>query len=367
MSSRPVLRREAETLLRALTEEKVAPLDPGAARDLRAKIVAHIDEQRARAAKRRAVIQRWRRRALFAAAACLPVLIGATMVLWSRRDARLLSAVQVTALSGSAEIAQGAVERPLAAATPTRIEDSEELVTGPDGLARASLPTGALVQVGPRARVRFSRVRGAGQPLGDRVELLGGRVDVQVPKLVHGEEVSVQTAGVTVVVHGTKFSVEQVAPSGETRVVVTEGTVAVYFGHEERLLTAGASLVVPADVAWSTPNQMNAAPSDPSSGGPDRVERPSTLGAENGMLSSAMQLRREGDPKEARALLDELLGRFPGSPLTEIARVERMRALRDMRAEDAARREAERYLIDYPQGFAREEAMHLAKPRPHPK
>ena len=49
----------------------------------------------------------------------------------------------------------------------------EELRTGPDASARASLPTGTVVDVGPGARLRFAAA-GGGAAVRDRLELAAG-------------------------------------------------------------------------------------------------------------------------------------------------------------------------------------------------
>jgi outer membrane protein assembly factor BamD (BamD/ComL family) len=55
--------------------------------------------------------------------------------------------------------------------------------------------------------------------------------------------------------------------------------------------------------------------------------------------------------------LDDLLTRYPRSPLAETARIEKLRALESLGDASAARREAKGYLADYPNGSARREAL----------
>src|SRR5579883_133000 len=367
MSPPARLPRDADALLRALVDRPVPPPAPPSARELRTRVVARMEAQMADAVTRRARRATWRRRAwLIGAAACLPLAISA-VVLGVRAGAMGGGGgVYVTALSGDAEIAHGGAGLRLTAATPTAFDLADELRTGPDGLARASLPNGAVVDVGPRARLRFrttgDRRHGSVRA---RVELVAGRVSVEVPRLPDGDEVSVDTAGVSVVVHGTKFSVERSSPAGgpgETRVEVIEGRVAVHFGHEERLLSAGASLVLPDADAADAAVAAVAPPADAPDGGPPS----STLGAENELLGSAMRLRHQRDAARSLALLDEFLERYPRSPLAETARVEKIRVLDETGAPGAARREAQRYLADYPHGHARKEATAiLSRTRAH--
>ena len=85
----------------------------------------------------------------------------------------------------------------------------------------------------------------------------------------------------------------------------------------------------------------------------------STLAAENALLADAMRLRRDRRSSRATEELDELLARYPGSPLGETARVERLRALQDSGAYARLAREAQAYLDEYPRGFARAEASQM--------
>jgi hypothetical protein len=155
----------------------------------------------------------------------------------------------------------------------------------------------------------------------------------------------VHTAGATVVVHGTRFSVEHAAPSaathgaGETRVVVVEGRVSVTTKRGEDMLTGGTELVVP-DFVEESPPAVERGASPPSPGemvpvvapSPQSAPAPSsTLAVENALFAEALKLRREGQGARALVLLDELLDRYPGSPLAESARNERRRALDDLR------------------------------------
>jgi hypothetical protein len=54
-----------------------------------------------------------------------------------------------------------------------------------------------------------------------------------------------------------------------------------------------------------------------------------------------------------------ILRRYPGSPLTQELRVERLRLLRALGATKPAEREARRYLREFPDGYAANEAEEL--------
>jgi hypothetical protein len=348
---------DVDALLRAFVEQPVSPLAGEEARQLRERITRQLTPvASARAA-------RWRPWVLFAAAACLPVAIWASATLLREHDApRRADAAIVRSLFGPAEIARGDVARSIESLGDAPVGQGDELRTGQDAFARASLPTGSVVDVGPWARVRFVTLAG-GSALRDRLELVAGRVEVRVPKLRAGDELRVQTADATVVVHGTKFSVERVAPSGGrpggTRVIVTEGVVTVDSVQGERTLTAGTELVTLPDAP--APQAAPATPIEPAASEPSSsaTNPPSTLGAENALLSQAMRLHRSGQTDRALGLLDAFVGRYPRSPLMETARVERLRILEETGATDRLGREAERYLGDYPRGFARQEASRM--------
>lgn len=74
------------------------------------------------------------------------------------------------------------------------------------------------------------------------------------------------------------------------------------------------------------------------------------------MFQAAIDARNRGDDRRAIELFGSLLGRFPKGQLAEVARVERMRALRRVGDATRASAEARRYLSEYGGGFAREEA-----------
>ncbi len=327
---------DAETLLHALMAQPVPPIAPGAADELRERLVPRLEAYRAELARRRAVRLRW---LVFGAAACLPAVVAAGSMLLGRSHGRRAPTADVVELAGNAEVARGGTKRALHAPAEATLDSSEELLTGPDSIARASLPTGAVVAVGPSSRVQFEPAGDAEHGrLRDRVELVAGKVEVEVPKLADGDELSVHTEGATVVVHGTKFTVERASFDGRppaTRVTVSEGKVAVYTQDAVRMLTAGTTWVI-GGVPEVSPEASSALPVQ---GGAIAVAAgsqassamtSSTLAAENRLLADAMQLHRLGDNARALARLDELIARHPGSPLAETARVERMRVLADL-------------------------------------
>jgi hypothetical protein len=57
-----------------------------------------------------------------------------------------------------------------------------------------------------------------------------------------------------------------------------------------------------------------------------------------------------------------LLRKYPNGPLAPEARVERFRALKRLGEEEAAAREAKKYLLENQDGHARDEARELVLP-----
>lgn len=95
--------------------------------------------------------------------------------------------------------------------------------------------------------------------------------------------------------------------------------------------------------------QAGAAPSDSAS----------TLAQENDLYAAASSAARSGNDVLAVSDLSSLLSRYPASPLAQNARVDRFRALARLGRKQEAVAQARRYLADYPNGFARDEAKAL--------
>ncbi len=192
-----------------------------------------------------------------------------------------------------------------------------------------------------------------------RFALAAGALDAHVAKLGATERFVVRTPDAEVEVRGTRFRVSVVDADPDcgggsvTRVVVTEGLVAVRHAGAESLVAAGAS--------W--PATCAPAPAASSVASPAPVAAPSatpssTLAAENALFARAMAAKQRGAAGEAVADLDRLVSSYPAGPLAESAAAERMRLLRSLdprRGADAARE----YLRRYPSGFARAEAEAL--------
>jgi hypothetical protein len=252
------------------------------------------------------------------------------------------------------------------------------------GSATLGFPSGASAKVSSRSSLKITRARSQ-----EALFLARGGVDVEVPKLGPTRGFSVETPDARVMVHGTRFSVvvEPTAEGPRTRVQVAHGIVSVQQGGREVFLTAGQSFATA--VAKSEPSATGA------SSASDAVAEPATdvdagldddevdeglsshaadkpvravarrkfdsreLADQNERFARAMAHKKNGEPRAALRELAGILRRYPGSPLTQELRVERLRLLRGLGASRSAAREAKRYLREFPDGYALKEAEAL--------
>jgi len=250
---------------------------------------------------------------------------------------------------------------------------------------RASLVTGDALSMAPssRAEVRLSNlvvadIGGSSEvlvapPKGatHRLRLDRGRLEAKVddrptelPKLV------VETPDVEVVVTGTVFAVDVSNPEPQrtpiTHVSVDKGRVVVRRdGKDIAAVSAGET--------WSSEVGQAVVPPPAVDTPPAPVAEPhvatsnaepsgalGTLANENRLFRSAIDARNRGDDRAAVAGFNDLLSKYPKSLLAGEARVERIRALVRSGDKQEAAKEARRYMNDYPNGFALEEARHVA-------
>jgi ferric-dicitrate binding protein FerR (iron transport regulator) len=118
------------------------------------------------------------------------------------------------------------------------VSADDEIATGVDSRARLDLPGGVAVEVGSASKVTVRRAR----PLDGRLELLLGRVAVDVPPSGPRRSFVVVTPDAEVAVHGTAFVVEvqrHKSNATVTSVTVSRGEVLVTQGASRTLLSAG--------------------------------------------------------------------------------------------------------------------------------
>ena len=206
-----------------------------------------------------------------------------------------------------------------------------------------------------------------------RFALQEGRFEAHVMKLHGGERFRLETERATVEVRGTRFSVDVQPPSdscrnGSTAVTVQEGVVSVEEpGQPPRFVRAGERYAAPcaslAEDGVNTPSEKGAPPA-----AKETVPRnhktapvPSALAKMNTLYEQALAARKVGDYERAVVLLRQLRAEFPSGQLDEAAAVEEMRLLDKLDPARAAGA-AQQYLLDYPDGYAKDVAARLVAP-----
>jgi hypothetical protein len=386
----------AQALLRAWAEAPVPTDDPTAAELRRRRVVAATGRTIARAAGARAKKQRWLRiGTTFASAAALLAVVGVGWRAGSRwhraADDATSTIAQAQLLAGSIHRGhQGMAAPAVAADGRVALSPGDEVTTDQNGRGEIVLTDGVAIALEARTHVRLPDVAGSSALMQgtEQVGLDAGSVFVRVPPLPHGHTFAVRTPDTTITVHGTAFAVD-VLPAAQgtagTRVRVSSGVVSVAAGGRgEVYLTAGmewssadaaphvalgeAPREAPVAAAASPGQPVGASRAAPSHRGRaqaraaahDDSASASTLGEENRLLTSAIAAAKGGNYGDAVDTLDDLLRRFPTSPVAPEAHVQRFRILEQSGNGAAAAREARTYLALYPEGSAREEAKRLA-------
>lgn len=326
-------------------------------------------EVRARALRRRALVGS----TSLVAAALLVFLLSP---MFGRDEPSLVNQPMLVSATGEVKLLSPVDARFQIAHTGMPLSPGVEVRTGAGASAELLLSTGA--HVGLKAATTMRLGSGKRGQSHERVGLRLGRMDVRVPKLEKGQALSVVTPHATITVHGTEFSVHVTSERGDllTSVRVVSGRVEVQAlgqhvwleGGQQwssRTLLEASRSSTAADAALTdsvqAPELRPASESGPvaSSTTADSGER-SLLALQNRLLEQALKKARSGRQNEALTDLERLLHDHPRSPLTQSVRVEHFRLLRELGKTAQAAREARRYLSDYPNGFARDDAKQTA-------
>jgi ferric-dicitrate binding protein FerR (iron transport regulator) len=303
---------------------------------------------------------------------------AAALVLWrAARPSQRISPVSSVALSAS-PLGRGAAlvvdNREFQLSAQASIAPGQAIDTPTDGGASLQLATGTELSLGSASSVR---VDSAGPT--ERFSLARGRLTVHVVKLTNGRRFIVATPDAEIEVRGTRFELNVLSQAegcgngSRTRLSVGEGVVEVRSAGVNARVSAGQ--MWPADCVASEPVSAQAppaaapavsaaapvaaVPSAPAMVASRAAAEPSSgLSRQNDLFAEAVSLRRRGDAAGALRTYQELIARFPTSPLAQNAMVERMRLLAALQSE-RAREEGRRYLSRYPKGFAVEEARRL--------
>jgi hypothetical protein len=193
--------------------------------------------------------------------------------------------------------------------------------------AHAVLRTPSGIQVEMDADTQLTMSAIAPSVTASRVGIESGRATFQVPHQAAGHSFSVTAPDLTVLVHGTVFSVAiRSLPDGAIRscVEVTEGVVSVKDAHGETLLPAPRAYGCEAATEELNDSQVLRIPEEassvprlptsPSKAAPagSSLER-STLVIEARMLQMALGAERQGDLVLAEKRLSLLLTQYPNS------------------------------------------------------
>jgi hypothetical protein len=269
------------------------------------------------------------------------------------------------------------------------------------GRAILAFPSGASAEVADKSALKVTRARER-----EALFLASGGVEVEVPKLDARRGFSVETPDALVSVHGTRFKVlvDSTSEGPRTRVQVSRGLVSVHKGGREVFLTAGqewprAEAAAAAEAPVADELRPDAAADaieidealaegdgqessrtaahdghEPSARvaperrtgalGKQREFDRHELADQNQRFSRAMSAKKNGDGATALRELGMILRRYPGSPLAQEVRVERLRLLRSLGRGELAVREAKRYLREFPNGYAAAEAAETIAERP---
>jgi len=333
------------------------------------------DQARGVATIERALHARKRRRRLLAVAGVLVAAAAVVLVASLLKSSRLPAsapariAINASARGKGAAVGQGTSEHPLGA--HASLESGQRIETPAEGGASLQLSTGSSLDLSGRTSFRIDS-QGAVQ----RFSLQQGEVSAHVAKLTSSQRFIVDTPDAEVEVRGTRFRLrvvdhaEACGAGSRTRLEVSEGLVEVRTSSTGVVaVKAGQSWpddcnnlpaqTTPAQTPARTPVVAAQAPAHsgvPSASNERVAERTSTLTAANDLFAEGVARRRQGDVSGALRAYQEVLNRFPSSPLAENAMVERMRLLA---GSGEGRAEAKRYLTSYPRGFALIEARKL--------
>lgn len=169
------------------------------------------------------------------------------------------------------------------------------------------------------------------------VQLLAGSIRCEVSDLAPGRRFSVLTPNASIEVRGTAFGVivSGRGAAARTCVKVERGTVLITSSRSEQQLGAGQSWGCEAERPSSNiTDAESAAPRDaaveaPKESTKDRGDgqavKVGTLDEENRLFQAGLAAERRRDFAAARTAFDQLLTRFPTSPLASDARVARAR------------------------------------------
>jgi hypothetical protein len=359
---------------RLLEAEELEPIPPPREADRRAAIGAIEAAIRRRGAARARARVVW----TLGAAAAVVLAAGGGALLARRGPSAPLAVTPATAAAAPARVTGDGVVVDGAPARASAVGKGGRVVVRQGGHATIALPTGTELGIDERGELAVVE-DGRAQIF----SLTSGSLRAHVAKLGPGERFVVRTPDAEVEVRGTVFTVSLVPPDpacGEgtmTRVVVDEGVVAVRRRGEEARVAKGerwpsgcdsptATATATAIAASTSSKTWGATASkqvkkQPAASASEPPSPSSSLAEQNALFAEGLAYKNGGQPTVAIGIFEQLMAKYPGSPLAENAAVERMRLLASVdRARAAAA--AAQYLKRYPDGFGKAEAKALAGP-----
>jgi ferric-dicitrate binding protein FerR (iron transport regulator) len=364
------------------------------ARTLPTTAAARGDRERGLATIERAMQVRARRRRMATllatcAAAAVPLLgVAGAGFLGSPPGHAVAFQINGSPAGRGAALRTGEVSQPLA--EDATLAAGQHIDTPNDGGAALQLSTGTSMVLAENTSFRVDS-----QGKLERFTLERGELSAHVAKLGVGQRFIVGTPDVEVEVRGTRFQLRVLAEgeacgfASRTRLEVTEGVVEVRAAGRVQRVRRGERW--PADCS-STPqpaprssadfdesrpaiHEAHSAPlrragtephavvlTAPAATASASAPHVSALARQNDLFAEGVAMRRQGDVSGALRAYDELIARYPDSPLAENALLERMRLLA-LQGDGRAGGEARRYLARYPRGFGAEEARRLLERR----
>lgn len=321
-----------------------------------------------RAMTRKRAQRRWMRAGVVIAAAAVVVLASAVALRTSTRtggEARAAVIAQPLG-HGARIIGVGALE-----AGGRALAQGARLVALPEGDALLHFASGSVVTL--EAESELTLVEAASS---QTLALTHGALRAQVAKVAPGHHFVVTTPDAEISVVGTAFRLATVPTRSDcnawtrTRLDVYEGVVSVRAGTVDVRVRAGEHWPADCVTAPTTNSPTDAGRPERLAPPPSAAARPeprkapdSTLSIQNDLFARALAAQRAGDLENGVRELDQLLTRYPSTPLAQDAAVERMKwltALDDVRAVEAART----YLARYPKGYARQHAQAILDAHP---
>lgn len=321
MSTDPSIRK----LLSPMTERPVALGEPA----------FEVDRARVLAGMARAAAEREPMRPRFAAYALVAVaaaaLLGIGVHVWQGRGVENAS-LEVAVTSGLATQSNGA-SRTALVRTVTRVPAAGELETKVASAASVRTEKGLEIELSSETRVSLRELA----PAVNRVKLDQGSIRCSVPHDPAAKPFQVVTQTATIVDLGTVFNVSVQPVTLATRVSVEQGEVLIRSAsgethvHAPDSWTSDASAAVPslsASGASASPLAPSHAAQAPpvkvghisAKSGPSAAASEPTLALESQLLRRGLAAERQGNGAEAAAAFNELLTRYPSSPLAPDAR-----------------------------------------------